>query len=676
MKQNKIFRLIPIFGALAIFFLCTFLLTKETGLANNGDFYRVMKVNRISFADDTDQAWRYQSDYRMELEEGSFFEALQSTWATAQRELYDSPQFLLVKAAKTASFLWNRLTGAPPDIFHMEALCGCYLLLYAFAVWGILSFFQTARTRLTALFLLLFLFCDMGYLLYFHSFYGEALQFVCVMLLIAGLLHLSRRPKAGWFFEVLLSAYFLAGAKLANIPYALCIALAAAVMVRKRKVLLPFALAAAIGIVLLAGSIPDWMNHDTTYQAVFFGILKESPSPEQDLKELGLPAEYAALQNTHAYLEQYPIDITSPRFQQQFYDRIGKWDVTVFYLRHPIRLAKKLTTAIRYSGSIRPPSLANSGTVRMGITNRYSLWSHIRLQTKLLYHPLFLWPLLAALGVGAVLWMIKCMRHKKLSHSCLLYLLLVGGLYLNLVLPIVGNGEADLAKHLFFMIHLMDLTLAAGILWLVSKAPKWGWKGVLPAAGLLLLGALCAFWPQREQTLSFGGYDWTVISQTETTQTLLCRQTVAWLPFDTSHDYGSNLWADSQLRKWLNQELFPKEIQSQLVPMTYQVCVSGGNQSLAEEGWHPLIWTHQADTVASLWQDSYRMTVTDLVSLPTVRQYQQGHFKRALGQNFWLADPYGGNESMVRYADAFGQVLHQDASRPAGVRPVITVKRQ
>ena len=218
MKQNKIFRLIPIFGALAVFFLCAFLLTKETGLANNGDFYRVMKVNQISFADDTDQAWRYQSDYRMELEEGSFFETLQSTWATAQRELYDSPQFLLVKAAKTASFLWNRLTGASPDIFHMEALCGCYLLLYAFAVWGILSFFQTVKTRLTALFLLLFLFCDMGYLLYFHSFYGEALQFVCVMLLIAGLLHLSRRPKAGWFFEVLLSAYFLAGAKLANIP--------------------------------------------------------------------------------------------------------------------------------------------------------------------------------------------------------------------------------------------------------------------------------------------------------------------------------------------------------------------------------------------------------------------------------------------------------------------------
>lgn len=675
MKQNKIVTFIPIMGAIAVFLFSALILTKDTGLANNGDFYRIMKVNRIAFADETDQAWRYQSDYMMELNGETFFQNLISTWSTAQEELYDSPQFFLVKIAKTISYLFNCVIGAPRNLFRIEALSGIYLLLYSFAVWGILSFFQTTRTKLAALFLLLFVFCDMGYLLYFHSFYGEALQFVCVMLLIAGLLHLSSHPSGGWFFTVLCSAYFLAGAKLANIPYALCCIAVAAVMIRKRKIMLAFSLATGVGILFLFGSIPTWMNHDTTYQSVFFGILKESPSPEQDIKELGLPAEYVSLQNTHAYLEQYPIEITSQEFQQNFYEKIGKTDVVKFYAHHPIRLLNKLTKAITYSGSIRPPSLANSGTVRMGIINQFSGWSHIRLSTKLFYHPWFVWPLLGALGLGGLFWTIKSIRQKQGIHQCLLYLLLVAGLFVNLLLPIAGNGEADLAKHMFFFIHLMDITLAAGILLLISKAPVWRWKGALPALGILLLGCICAYQPQKEKTVSFGGYDWTVISQTETTQTLLCNQTVANLPFDRTEPYGDNLWAKSELREWLNNELFPVELQSQLLPMTYQVCVSGSYKQLAETGWHPHIWTHEANTVASLWQDAYRMTVTDRVALPTVRQYEAGNFKRELGQDYWLADPYGGNDSMVRYADPFGQVLHRDASQSAGVRPVITIKK-
>lgn len=672
-QSKKIFDRIPILGALIVFVLCAFLLTKDTGLANNGDFYRVMKVNRISFADDTDQAWRYQSEYLMELEGEGFFSQLASTWSVAWEELYDSPQFLLVKTAKSLSFLYNCVTGAPGERFRIEALCGIYLLLFSAAAWGILRFFQTMRTRLAALLLLLILFCDMGYLLYFHSFYGEALQFVCVMLLIAGLLHLSRAPSPGWFAVLLLGAYFLAGSKLANIPYALCVLLAGMVMVRKKRLFWIPALGTGICILLLLGSIPDWMNHDTTYQSVFFGILKESPSPQQDIIELGLPAEYVSLQNTHAYLENYPIDIHSSEFQKEFFGQIGKTDVLLFYLRHPVRFAQKLSKAITYSGSIRPPSLANSGTIRMGITNRYSLWSQIRLKTKLLYCPWFVWLVLAGLTAGTVIWGILCIRKKKLSHSFLLILLLTAGLSVNLMLPILGNGEADLAKHMFFMIHFMDIALAAGILFLVHWAPCW--KISLPIAAAAGLAVCVSLWSPTGETVSFGGYTWTVIDQTKSTQTLLCNQIIDTLPFDTTGEYGQNLWQQSDLREWLNHEFLPEECYAQLLPMTYQVCLSSDFREFAEEGWHPLIWTHEPNTVASLWQDAWRTTVTDRVSLPTVRQYEAGGFQRALGQDYWLADPYGGNASMVRYADAFGQVLHRDANQRAGVRPVITINK-
>ena len=673
--KEKLWKWFPLLGAMLVFLLSAVVLTKDTGLANNGDFYRVMKVNRIAFSDDTNQAWQYQSDYVMELEGQNFFDRLTSTWSVAQEELYDSPHFVLVKIAKSLNFLINSATKAPIETFRIEVLSGIYLFLFAFGAWGILSFFQQWRTRLCALFLLLFVFCDMGYLLYFHSFYGEALQFVCMMILIGALLHLTKKPSVGWFLVLLISVYFLAGAKLANIPYALCILLAGMLLVRKRKWLFLPALVTGILIVMLLGSIPDWMNHDTTYQSVFFGILKESPPPEKDVAELGLPAKYAVLQNTHAYFEEYPIDITSKEFQTQFFDRIGKIDVVGFYLKHPVRFIKKLSRAISYSGSIRPPSLANSGSERMGMTNRYSLWSHLRLRSKLLYTPWAIWLLLIGMGISVVWWLIVCIRKKQLQPLLIPYVLLFVGLCANLILPVAGNGEADLAKHLFFMIHLVDIAVAAGVTILIFQAPKWRWKALLPvgAAGLLCL--ICNLSSYGE-TVSFGGYKWTVLKETDTSTTLVCNEIVDILPFDKEGEFGQNVWVNSTLRTYLNTEFLSEEVYETLLPMTYQVCLSSSFRDKAEEGWYSMIWTHEPNTVASLWQDAWRMKVTDKVTLLTLPQYEAGGFQRALGENYWLADPYGSNDSMVRYADAFGQVLHRDANQPTGVRPVITVKNK
>lgn len=672
--KEKLWKWFPVLGAMLVFLLSTVVLTNDTGLANNGDFYRVMKVNRISFSDDTNQAWQYQSDYVMELEGQGFFKRLGSTWSMAQEELYDSPQFLFVKLAKSINFLINSVIKAPVETFRIEVLSGIYLLLFSFGVWGILSFFQQWRARLCALLLLLFLFCDMGYLLYFHSFYGEALQFVCVMIIIGALLHLTKKTSVGWFLVLMLSTYFLAGAKLANVPYALCILLVGMLLVRKRKWLILPGIGTGILILLLLGSIPDWMNHDTTYQSVFFGILKESPTPEADVAELGLPADYVSLQNTHAYFEEYPIDITSEEFQTQFFDRIGKTDVVGFYLKHPIRFIQKLSRAISYSGSVRPPSLANSGSERMGMTNRYSLWSNVRLSTKMLYTPWVVWILLIAMGLGAVFWFIICLRKKQLNPLFLLFLLLFVGLCVNLVLPVAGNGEADLAKHMFFMIHLVDIAVATGVIILIDQIPKWKWKTVLPVIVVAFICMICHISFYGE-TVFFGGYQWTVLQETETSKTMVCNEIVEILPFDETGEYGLNSWADSELRNYLNTEFFSEKDYKKLLPMTYQVCLSGSFRDRAEKGWHPLIWTHEPNTAASLWEESWRMSVTDQVALLTLKQYEAGGFQRRLHQDYWLADPYGGNDSMVRYADKFGQVLHRDANQPTGVRPVITIRK-
>ena len=61
---------------------------------------------------------------------------------------------------------------------------------------------------------------------------------------------------------------------------------------------------AAVCITNLYMSIPSWMHYDTTYQSVFFGAVKESETPEKDLKQLGIDEKYLPLVNTHVYDER------------------------------------------------------------------------------------------------------------------------------------------------------------------------------------------------------------------------------------------------------------------------------------------------------------------------------------------------------------------------------------
>ena len=82
---------------------------------------------------------------------------------------------------------------------------------------------EPRKMQIAVFLIFVFIFCDAGYLLYFNSLYGEPLQYVSLMILIAlGLLIYKRPtiPKIACFFVAL---YFFAGSKLANVPYSVIV---------------------------------------------------------------------------------------------------------------------------------------------------------------------------------------------------------------------------------------------------------------------------------------------------------------------------------------------------------------------------------------------------------------------------------------------------------------------
>ena len=125
--------------------------------------------------------------YTMELDGVTLGEQLKSLFATTMEdELYSSPHFVFIKLSKLMNYVYNHFRGASLDQYNLAFLAFLYLMVLAVAAWLIVRHLRvrTAGRQLLALFLFLFLFCDAGYLLYFQSFYGEALQYVSLMLAV------------------------------------------------------------------------------------------------------------------------------------------------------------------------------------------------------------------------------------------------------------------------------------------------------------------------------------------------------------------------------------------------------------------------------------------------------------------------------------------------------------
>lgn len=682
-------RIFPLVSAVAVFIVCfcVLYLGENVGLSDNGDFRRVLLVNNLKYEDETDYYYLFKEHYTMEIQGDSFSEKAASLWQTTnEEEIYSSPHFLLIKISKVLNYLSNCISGRPEGAYDIGWLAFLYISMFSIAAWVLFTFFadKSMRLQITVVALFLFIFCDSGYILYFNSFYGEPLQYVAVMMLISAGVMIYRRPSLPKVIFFFVALYFFAGAKLANIPYSIIVSLLALnfIILRKNRLFRAGVVVSALVSVLLMvqmyTSIPDWMQNDTTYQSVFFGITKESDNPEKDLKQLGVDAKYLPLVNTHAYLEEYPVDRDTPEFQQEFYDRVSKLDIAGFYLLHPVRLFQKMSIAIEHSAYIRPPNLGNSSERAMELTNRYSGWSKLRVSLKFLYQPVFVLTLLLLMTAYVIFVDIYLVVRRKEEDPRRLYMVsgvnvLMLGLWLNLILPIIGNGEADLAKHLFLFVNCMDLLFAFIVLHIFTL-PKV--KSILSFAGLL---ALCGVFyiSLANDTVYFGTYqgkpvEWEVAAEyNDGTCILVTKECIAEMPFDQD----SNVWEDSDLRKWLNTEFireFSAEEKRRIVTNTNEILLPFEDKDRAIAGDHPHYWDFTKKYVDDLAKTAYHYYLEDQVYIPTLDILENLNER----QSYWVLCPYTNNNTMERYMNYDGFVLHTSIDNERGVRAAVRYREK
>lgn len=680
--------------------LATLFWGQNAGLSDNGDFARVMEVNRIHPTGDGQSSFLFQQYYVMDVAGGGLLRQVASLFETDTASVpYWSPQFVPIQISKVLNLAYNHIVGNPVDGYNLGFLAVLYALLLALAVWLCVRHLPrgTWRKRLFAAVLLLGIFCDAGYVLYFHSFYGEALQMVTLMLAVGLWLRLFedvRRPLA--WVALYVTLYFFGGAKLANIPIACLFGAASLLLLVRGSSALQRTVSAVLCAALLVSqaalytAIPDWMQNDTNYQAVFFGVLKNSDTPEQDLQELGLDPAYAVLAGTHAYQPSYPMDIYSDAFRNGFYPNVSKVRVLGFYLRHPSRLLDKMDTALMCSAYIRPPYLGNLSSSRLKHVSRNSGWSWLRVHSRVLYQFPVVLPALLLASLFALWRTLQCLRGKRpLAHLAGwgALLALCAATWAAWILPIVGNGEADLSKHMFLLIHLLDLLVAVtavAIAPLLLHAIRWCRRNPKRAAvcaggfaAVVLTVVLFAQQP-RLPLVQFGTFEnkpllWEVVRDEGDTMTLVCRDIVAKRPFDEN---GSNLWSESTLRGWLGStflaQFSPEELQ-RLVPCEVRELLSQPYMGQSEGGEHALFWHFDPRKAADLAGQSYYKMTLDTVYLPTPELF--GSFTATCGEDYWMLAPYGNNAEMERVVQTDGFILFRDAEEVAGVRPAVTVRK-
>jgi hypothetical protein len=221
----------------------------------------------------------------------------------------------------------------------------------------------------------------------------------------------------------------------------------------KRPLVVIGSLASCVALLYCVSQLsPSWIEEDTSYNTVFAGVLRYSSNPEKDLQDLGLDPGYAALKGTESYQADYPIDIKTEEFKEGFFEKISKGKILLFYLTHTTSLWKALQESMSYSKRIRPAHLTNTENPSEPHEQsyRFSMWESLRIRSPMNNMAVFF--------VCCAMMLYLAIQSKSLALGGLITAIAASA-GINFVLPVMGNGICDIAKHMFGFITFYDMML-------------------------------------------------------------------------------------------------------------------------------------------------------------------------------------------------------------------------
>ena len=726
--------IITIFVFIFVIIMCFVILNIPhiTGLSDNGDFARLTEQTNISLVENEELAgsanYFFKNIYIMKLEGKTnteiFFNLFKQN--TDSIHEYTSSQISFVNLSKVLNFISNNINDNDLEIYNISLLSIIYILILAFAFLLLYKSFETDNIIKNILIfgIIGIVFLDLGYIIYFNSFYGEALQY-CSFILINAILfytiHCYKEERKlstlnyFLFFIFFLFTYIFGTSKSANVPIGIiysitgCIICLLCTKNTYKVVFTIITIASIIFSIIGFSNTPKWMINATNYNSVFYGILKGSKNPDKDLFDLDINQRYISLSNTTAYNSEYKYDISSNKFEENVYDNISKSKILKYYLLHPTHFFEKVNISLENAKIIKPMYLGNylyeDNDIKMSQNTNYSLWSNFRNDINItnIYIFIAFSLLVVSLLIIAFYRFFKYtinspLKITMLYSSHILELIVFTALFLSLlislIIPFMSNGEADLQKHMFLFNNIYDLMLVCIVIYIITYIPNFinylkrhKTQRIISIAvflSIIISGILFANTKQTNNVkeITFGTYNnknivWQVIDETQDSYLLITKEPLVESKFDEDN---SNYWINSSIRKLLNEDLynsFTKEEKSKIIQNSSKVLLAQDYATQKDKGVLPYYWSPYPNLQDSDTSRYYQTTSNDYVFLLNSFEYDKYITKNKITtkENMVFMTPYVNNYNMVRYIGEYGNIYINDANILYNIYPSIWIKK-
>lgn len=466
MKAKQFFRQVPwleglVLGMIAWVLIQNLLFLPSVGLADNGDFGRMMAKVGLEHHSDI-QAERYNY----------YFDRLYKIVPPTTPIIGD---FISSEVFFQLAAFWIGLPFAINGLWDIRFLGGVHIFGLLLGVASVLYAVRGIglRQRLLAAGFLILTLTDLRLTAYFNSFYSEPAFLIFLLYwLAAGLAWIQ---KAGRNWPALVFFYGLSGLIITVKPQDTLLGFLFAAgglgiaLLKKDRLQLTLSAIFSVGLILVTlvyfQLTPQRFKRANLFNIVFHDILATSNTNE-GLDFFNLPRDLASYKGRDYYEEGSLVN--DPKFVREFFQRSGYSDVIRYYLSHPKWVFEQLNRGLPQVFQMRLDFLGNyeqeSGQPPLSHVQRFTFWSDFKqdIVPKSNFFVLLMYsmPILGSI----ILWF----RRPTSRPYVLLFVLLLGLTVVLFIMTMLAGGMRDTAKQLWEFNFLWDVILGFGMVGLVG----------------------------------------------------------------------------------------------------------------------------------------------------------------------------------------------------------------
>lgn len=469
MKKKKWKFLSPIYIGMIWIILIGFIilfLPPIYGVSDNGIYDGILKSNGLAFLD---KGNAYYTDFVPQYKILQYYNPNQYHAFSLQN--------LFIQIA----ILLNRIFFSK-TIFDIRFLAIIYFILYLFGVYILLRALTKNVTRRQAYILSLltiFLIGDTNYMVYFNSFYPQALVYI-LLIYFVGLSIIAYQQTSLRKLSIIFTAQLVVTISFSLVApgtdvfsIASFVTLWSVLLYVKRSMVKRSVLIAIVGtipiIILGVCLVGNPYQNKDMYNSVSLGVLMENKDPAKSLQELGIAPEYEMIRGTH-YDQPYTLVKThSEMVKKNLTEKLNQWKITWFCFTHPKVMRLLLNDAIESlsvgdNNNIHADNMKKENFISIFLKGIMVIGTLIKgafLPKKILFY------LLCAISIISIYFLVA-IRGIKLGSTIYfgrflrqlgLVLVLLGAF----IMPIVTGGLANISEQMILASSAIDLLIVVFI---------------------------------------------------------------------------------------------------------------------------------------------------------------------------------------------------------------------